>query len=199
MISEAFNNELNYIQDQEFKNICIEMLNGMPQYITTQPSSTTGKYHPTDEINADGMIRHIKRCVLIARELCVMHEIPVRDQDVLIAGCIFHDSLKMGPKDVPSGVKVYTDASHPIYVYEYITKYLSEHTLDIKLQKLFYKLAMVCLYHEGKWTIDKAKERATPKSDYVKFLCDVMHTVDFIASRRSVYEIMQPSYFEGTK
>lgn len=196
LITEAFGKELNFIQNVAFKKICIEMLNAMPQYIITQPSSSTGKYHPTDETGKDGMIRHIKRCILLAQEACVMLDIPAKDKDVLIAGCLFHDSLKMGPNEIPSGLKVYTNQNHPIYAFEYIKKY-ADKTEDTKLKRLLQKLAFVCLYHEGKWTIEASKQLASIPNDYIQFLCDTFHLVDFFASRRSVYEIMQSTFMES--
>jgi len=200
MITKVFSKEIAQIQNTSFKKYCIELLDQLPQYILTQPSSTGGKYHPTDEIGSDGMIRHIKRCVLFAKELSIPYELSPIDQDILLAGCIFHDVLKMGPNNIPNGIKVYTDTQHPIYIYDFITKHLpaidQTNKDDLLLLKMIRRLSLICLYHEGRWTIDKAREIDRPKTEYSKFLCDVMHTVDFIASRRSVYDIMQKTYFD---
>ena len=125
-----------------------------------------------------------------------MLEIPPVDQDVLIAGCIFHDALKMGPNDIPVGLKVYTNPKHPIFAFEHIKKY-ADQTEDKNLKKLLQKLAFVCLYHEGKWTIEASKTIAKIPNDYVQFLCDTLHMVDFFASRRSVYEVMQNGFMEN--
>lgn len=189
---DIFKNEISLIQNSEFKKHILNIMAGLPTYIMDQPSSTTGKYHPSDEINNNGMILHIKRCVVFARELCVMRKCTPKEQDILIAGCLLHDALKMGPNEIVNGLKVYTDSKHPIYIFSYIKKYVEDNKEGLgELAEMLAKLAMACLYHEGQWTIPESIKTAQIKQQDTQKICDYMHEIDFYASRRSIYLAMQ--------
>ena len=143
---DTFQNEINKIKGTTFKQHIIELLKIAPDDILNMPSSSTGKYHPADEISKDGMIRHIKRCVIVAEETARMRGHTDEELDILIAGCILHDLFKQG---IPRGK--WTVKEHPIFSYEHIEKYVSNNkptVNELSAQQLD-TLAIICLYHEG--------------------------------------------------
>lgn len=200
---EVFKDEFNMISTDIFRETCINMIEELPQYILEQPSSTTGKYHPADEVGVGteclGMIKHIKRCAIVADEFARKEQLSVEDRDILIAGCIMHDWLKMGTDEKPLK---WTNKLHPLWIYQYITKWHEEKFIPVsqsdveKIDDMLYRLAMVCLYHEGQWTDVECKV-VEKRRNHTGRLCDIMHDIDYVASRRSFYDMMQPGYFDG--
>jgi len=185
-IAVIFSSELAKISDQGFRKAVVEIINDCPDYIAEFPSSTTGKYHPVDEVDENGMIYHIKRCLVFAEETARMREHPKYEADILLAGCILYDIFKGG---YTAGD--HTDPMHPVYIYKKIMSYI-EKSEDNHANMMLEKLAFVCLLHEGQWTIKQSLDvrHRKMRQDEIK-LCESMHMVDFYASRRSVYEVMQ--------
>ena len=93
---EMFKEELDLIFNnniKEFTKICLMVA---PDYFFIDcPASSSGKYHPIDEIGADGCIIHTKRVVTVAYDLsrglgCE------ENRDAIISACIIHDLRKQG-------------------------------------------------------------------------------------------------------
>jgi hypothetical protein len=193
---EIFKQELDQICCPEFREFLIFAFGESPTYIMDQPSSTTGKYHPPDEINDNGMIIHIKRCTGFALEIARKEKLLMFESDVVLAGCMFHDLLKMGPTEVP---EKWTNGRHPAFAYKFLGECWEKYEKKTApLKELVENLQFACLYHEGQWTNDKGtwkpEEAALlelPKTKLQKKLCKLMHDVDFFASRRSTYDIFQ--------
>lgn len=201
----TFSNELNQIKDSVFRSNVESIINICPDYILRIPSSSTGKYHPTDEIKEDGMIRHVKRMVVFVDEISRMEQLSDWERDILVAGCLLHDIFKNG-KTLENSK--YTIKEHPILIYQTIYDYIKEYIKDIKETsenqeqvKMLISLANVCLWHEGQWTIEESRQEWNKRniekrmSDNDIALCKLFHSVDYFASRRSIFECMQPAYF----
>lgn len=189
---KVFMTELDQLKDKDFRNIIEDMLIKLPDEVLDMPSASSGKFHPTDEIVSDGMIRHIKRCAVIADEIAKMRKHNDDERDILIAGSILHDIYKQGIKRTGHTVR-----EHPIYVFDFMQKYLTKHKIKIVLDRKINSLSIACLLHEGQWTIPKAKgmiPKDTVHNDLQ--LGFSMHIVDYVASRRSIFEIMNPEYYD---
>lgn len=201
-LKEAFFNIIEQIKDKEFKGHVLAIMDRCPNYITAIPSASTGKYHPNDEICPDGMIRHVNRVALVAQEtLRRRTDSPGSDEDILLAGAVLHDSWKQGTEVNEEGMPTakYTTKQHPVLIYETIMKYLdtSEQPISNNGKIKLTRLADVCLFHEGRWTIPESKEawkKRNPEGkmdEHTQVLCKEMHDADYYASRRSIYQIMQ--------
>lgn len=182
---------INKMVDHEFSSNLKDIIIQSPDYITEVPSSSTGKYHPNDEFCKQGMIYHIDRCLVFAEEIIEMWDI--EDGDILYAGCILHDVFKSGETYTKK-----TDPKHALYIYQHILDYIKYRNLGKLMRTKLEKLAVICALHEGKWTIDdvhnKLREDGIIWINYSK-LIEAMHIVDYFASRRSVYQIMQKRGF----
>ena len=106
--AEFFNTELSYIYDNNTKETTNAILGMAPEYFLRIPSSTTGKYHPQDEICPGGKALHVKRVVYIVRELCVMDKVHPHNHDIIVAAAIVHDLFF---KDLPE--KEHSVTEHP--------------------------------------------------------------------------------------
>jgi len=183
----TFRQILDAISNSEWKEVICVLLNKLPNDILTQPSSSSGKYHPRDEIGPDGMIKHVHRCAVLAVEICHMKSWGPKERDLLLAGCILHDIFKNG---LDSNKKKKTDPFHAIYIYDFIMKF-KEANYE-KMSEELKVLAKMCLLHEGQWTVSEALAKRVQVEGITKELCDAMHIIDYFASRRSLYDIMQP-------
>jgi len=92
----AFEEELIRIYDKkvrEFTKLCIIQ---SPDYFYVDcPSSSTGKYHPLDELGAEGTLIHTKKVFTMAYEM-VKGLSCEHSRDIVLAACIVHDLRKQG-------------------------------------------------------------------------------------------------------
>jgi len=198
-ISQTFKNITDQIKNEDFKKAVILLMNESPEYILITPSSSSGKYHPKDEINENGMILHINRCAVIADEIVRMYDWGDRERDILLASCVLHDIFKQGPetdKINKNGIKLpkirHTTPYHPTYIFKRIAT-IAEGWPEDEVKQQLYDLAHCCLFHEGRWTIDVSREIAKIDkiNDKTRELCKAMHVVDYVASRRSIADAFQ--------
>lgn len=209
---DTFKKELDMIQLKPFQVEVEKILSKLPDYILETPSSSSGKYHPRDEIDNDGMIRHIKRFIIAGNEMVRMYyDIGAnyyKYNDLIIATAIMHDVFKQG-KDGKGG---HTVKQHPIYIYDFLTEYNEKNWSDShrslvdekdlmlfdELRERFNTLRFTCLFHEGRWTIPESyakydRKSLTQEQSKAVFLS---HLADMIASRRSYYDMMQPDFMD---
>jgi len=213
-VAKVFEKELAQITNKEFRDRVLDIIELCPNYVLVVPSSSTGKYHPRDEVGCEeGMIRHIQRCVVVTTELVRMHKYGSTSiqRDVLIAGSILHDIFKQGePTDkiLSNGIVghkgKHTNPIHPRLIYKTIHKYIEknmfkdlEKPLTTRMGDNLEALADVCLFHEGQWTTDKSREDYTAQTKGVmmtperKRLCMAMHITDYVTSRRAIADVFQ--------
>lgn len=185
---KAFEQELSYITDNTFKGYIVKFLDTCPDWILSSPSSSTGKYHPADEINEMGMIIHVKRCVAMALEYSRLKDMTHRQTDVLIAGCMLHDVYKAGKTERIN----FTSPVHALDVYNALTEFTLNNIGMNIYNDMFKVLAWLCLNHEGVWNIIQSKDIQRPN---VVFnwgnLEEGIHLIDYMVSRRSIWESMQ--------
>ena len=199
LVSE-FSDILERIKNEEFKEQVLKCMMEAPDYVTLIPSSSTGKYHPQDEIAPDGMCRHIRRCAVFSDEVLRMRyedKDPKRQRDyeILLAASMLHDSYKNGKKVNEDGTPnhKYTHPWHPIWAFHNISDVAGNLEKGSDVREYMWALAWTCLFHEGKWTIDKSRELAknAKMEHWVRLLCKDMHTVDYVVSRRTLADAFQ--------
>jgi len=172
---EVFEQELGLIFDVKIKEFTKFCLMVAPDYFFTDcPASSSGKYHPIDELGADGTIIHTKKVFTVAYALsralsCEEH------RDEILAACIIHDICKQGMEKTGHTVK-----NHPELAAELVkkvqedTQYLTQESYDIIYNSVF--------FHYGPWTVEKDRKELklfTPEE-----LC--VYLSDYIASKREI-------------
>lgn len=173
--------EIGWINDDGIRESVITLLMDAPDNFLTWAASSTGKYHPPDQICPEGMVIHVKRCVAIAPDIARLFNFNPYEEDILIGACIVHDLYKRGR----NSDSAHTEKEHPLAVYEKIMK-LVPGSHEYKGH-----LANACLFHEGKWTIPEAYKFSGGKAGVY---AEAMHVVDMVVSRRMMYTIMQPEW-----
>lgn len=188
---------IDSMYSDNWRQVVVDMLNQLPAHLLKKPSSTSGKYHPRDEVGENGMRRHIHRCIIIAEEICRMRGHGTYERDLLLTGCIIHDIFHQGK----------TCVEHAKCIYDFIGEYakscasqlvLATKGWDSSRNQLFNyrtiaialdELSLMVRFHEGRWTVPVEKDKYHFYT--CKGLIEDMHIVDFMASRRSLYDIMQ--------
>ena len=175
---ELFKDELDLISKpmvREFIEACIE---ASPDYVFENcPSSSSGKYHPVDELSGDGTILHTRRVFALAYELsrgldCEHH------RDEICAAALLHDMAKQGLRTSGHTVK-----DHPQIMAELVASIYREKFKD----KLDRESALIIyygiFYHYGPWTsqsVKKSLSAYTPEE-----LC--VYVADYVSSKKFVH------------
>ncbi len=170
-----FSEELERIFDtsiREFTKLCISQ---SPDYFFIDcPASTSGKYHPIDELCADGTIIHTKKVFTVGYELCRGLDCE-KSRDLILSACIIHDLLKQGRNRSGHTVK-----NHPDLAAQLVTEvYEATQMIDDRS----YQIIRNCVgFHYGPWSIAPWKK---PLVEYTQEeLCVYMS--DYIASKRFI-------------
>ena len=173
--TKIFEKELELIFDKsvrEFARLCL--IKAPDYYFVDCPASSTGKYHPLNELGPDGTIIHTKKVVTLAYELCRGLGCEDRRDEILCA-CIVHDLVKQGWER--SG---HTHKMHPLFAADLV----EEIQRDTQLLKddSFHIIQNCVKFHYGLWT----------HSSYVKELAKytpeelTVYLADYVASKRCV-------------
>ena len=180
---ELFKNELNLIKDKTLKSfvrfvLCIDLKSNF-FYL---PSSSTGKYHNPQDNGYQGLVRHTKKCVQIAKDLMNLEQWGFNDEDkdIIISSLILHDGAKYD-EDVTfnedGSLTGYTKVTHPLDMSKKILQYIEIFNFDKRLSKI----AMCIETHSGQWNMDRDGNviAEKPKTKLQEFV----HLCDYIASR----------------
>ena len=172
---QTFCKELELIFNKkirEFTRLCII---SAPDYIFIDcPASSTGKYHPLDELGSDGNIIHTKKVFTVAYELCRGLNCE-NNRDVILAACLIHDLVKQGWTCTG-----HTHKMHPAFGAQLIET-VQKDTCILDIDQ-FNMLRNCVGYHYGLWSYGEWKK---PLSKYTREeLC--LYLADYIASKRCV-------------
>lgn len=172
---QVFGKELELIFDKkvrEFTRLCI--LSAPDYFFVDCPASSTGKYHPLNELGPDGTIIHTKKVFTTAYELCRGLECE-HNRDLILAACIIHDLVKQGWSR--SG---HTHKMHPEFGAQLVSNVQKDTQI---LSEQAFTIVRNCVgYHYGPWSYGdwkKSLEDYTPEE-----LC--VYLSDYIASKRCV-------------
>lgn len=172
---KVFALELERIHDssiREFTRLCITQA---PDYFFFDcPASSSGKYHPVDELCWDGTLIHTKKVFTVAYELVKGYSCE-GSRDQVVAACLIHDLLKQGKKRTGHTVK-----DHPNLAAELVKEV---HDATQILTEADYAMIRNSVgYHYGPWSIDpwkKPLDQYTPEE-----MCVYMS--DYVASKRFI-------------
>lgn len=172
---KTFENELKLIFSdtiREFTRLCII---SAPDYFFVEcPSSSSGKYHPVDEMHGQGTIVHTKRVFTVAYELCRGLGCE-KNRCAILSSCIIHDLVKQGWKCTGHTVK-----NHPalgaglVESVQKDTQLLDEDVYNIIRNSVG--------YHYGPWSINPWKKDISKYTS--EELCVYMS--DYVASKRCI-------------
>ena len=173
-----FLDELSYIENEDYSDALLNIINMLPDYWFHEAASSTGKYHPEYALGEGGLLRHSKAAMRIGFELlsnpAIGGKYTQREKDLMLMALLVHDGLKLG---IPQGK--YTRFDHPILMADFVVKNKDEIGLNEE-DALF--MSDVIKTHMGVWTKDYDGNEVleAPKTKYQNFV----HMCDFLASRK---------------
>jgi hypothetical protein len=175
-VTEYFKKELSYIVDPRVLDIATQGVALIPDYFYHVPASSSGKYHPSYTVGDEGLYRHVKAAVAIARMLFQIHDFGSLEQDLILASLILHDGWKQGI-DGSNGKTIH---GHPTLA----GKVLRER-VELDTEAEIGLLEIVCdniASHMGQWQSSKYDKEILPLpvTDMQRFV----HLCDYICSRK---------------
>lgn len=174
----AFLSEIELIQDpsiREFVELCLEHA---PEYVFNDcPSSSSGKYHPEDELGGDGCVVHTKRVVKMVG-LLTSGMNNFRQQDEAIAAALIHDLRKQGVEKTGHTVSNHPDLAAAMVMEVAVA---NPHVLDGDVVDSLYDAVG---YHYGPWS--SGEWSCSDFYSEVDRLSAVVHAADFLASRKEI-------------
>lgn len=183
MYNGQFDDELNYIVNEKFRELTKNLLNELPDYFWEVPASSTGKYHPTYSLGKGGLVRHTKAAVKIANS--ILNDADVYgwtqdDNDVAIAALLLHDGFKHGLNH-----SKYTVHEHPLIAADFVRSKLDT-VIDSDLESRYYydSVAKAIATHMGRWNVSSRSDVVLPLPETTGQ--DIVHLCDYLASRKFI-------------
>jgi len=174
---ELFKEELGLIIRKDVRDLTKAVIEAAPDYVFWDcPSSSSGKYHPIDELSGGGTILHTRKVFAVAYELSRGLDCE-KNRDLVLSAVLLHDLAKQGLKKTGHTVK-----DHPQLAAQLIADTYNSGFKD-KLDKYSANIIYWAVFsHYGPWTIEKLRK---PLSEYSpEELC--MYLSDYIASKRFI-------------
>ena len=176
---DCFNKEYTYIKDNKKREDLKYLVSNLPDYFFEIPASSTGKYHPKFASTENGLVKHTKVAVRIAKELLDnpgLNNFKDYEKDIIIMALVLHDGFKSGVVK-----EKYTRFDHPLLAADFIRKQkdnisLNEEELDL--------ITRVISSHMGIWNKDYNGNEVLPipKDKYERFV----HMCDYLSSKKFI-------------
>ncbi len=187
----VFKELIDQFETEEMRLYCEDMIENIPDYIFTMPSSTSGKFHNKTQCQTHGQIYHIimfgaimnYRLALKCNKEKFNH--PTL-RDAMRCVPIFHDAVKCGWNG-----SSFTVHDHPMLAGTWVRETKVEHNIDDVIKEM---IARMCERHSGEWTSSKRSKVVLPEPETEMEI--FVHECDILSSRSDID--MQPSeYLKG--
>ena len=175
---EIFKQEINYIKNPRYKENVEKLIELVPDYFFEVPSSSTGKYHPSFSQGEQGLVRHTKVAVQIAKDILQLEYMKngfsEDEKDLILIAILFHDTQKLGnPKEK------YTRFDHPLLAAQFIED--NKDKIKFTSQEIEIIEKMISS-HMGEWNKNTYSNITLPKpSNKYEFF---VHMCEFLSSKK---------------
>ena len=187
----VFQELLDKFETEEVRLYCEDMIENIPDYIFTMPSSTSGKFHNATQCLPHGQIYHIIMFGAIMNYRLALKcnkekfDNPIH-RDAMRCVPIFHDAVKCGWNG-----SVFTVHDHPMLAGQWVRETKVEHDISGDIKEM---IARMCERHSGEWTSSKRSRVVLPEPETEMEI--LVHECDILSSRSDID--MQPSdYLKG--
>ena len=187
----VFKELLDKFETEEVRLYCEDMIENIPDYIFTMPSSTSGKFHNATQCKQHGQIYHIIMFGAIMNYRLALKcnkakfDNPTH-RDAMRCVPIFHDAVKCGWNG-----STFTVHDHPMLAGTWVRETKVEHDIDDTTKEM---IARMCERHSGEWTSSKRSKVILPEPETEMEI--LVHECDILSSRSDID--MQPSgYLKG--
>jgi len=185
--------EIDTLQDEENRRFANNLLANVPDYFFTVPASSSGKYHPQNDLGVGGLVRH---SISVARMLDHLLEpegyynFSDEQKELLKIAALFHDCMKSGTQEEYEKNE-HTKFLHPLYAANYIMNIaiVSRYSYE---KALFIYNAVIS--HMGQWNTSKMEGGELPKP--VAPAQKILHMADYLASRKDINMEFDEVYFD---
>ena len=174
-----FDKEYCYIKDDKKREDLKYLVSELPDYFFEIPASSTGKYHPEFASTKNGLVKHTKVAVRIAKELLDnpgLNNFKDNEKDIIIMALTLHDGLKKGNPE-----EKYTKVDHPLLASSFIRERKDKLSLNNEELDL---LTRIISSHMGIWNKDFNDNEVVPipKDKYERFV----HMCDYLSSKKFI-------------
>lgn len=178
-------------ETESMKYYCEDMIEKIPDYIFTMPSSTSRKYHNFTQCLTHGQIYHI---VMFGKIVNYRLDLKANkekfnnaiERDAMRCVSIFHDAIKCGWNG-----SAYTVHEHPILAGEWVRTTKVEHDVDDEIKDM---IARMCERHSGEWTTNKRSKVILPEPETEMEI--FIHECDILSSRSDI-DLPPSDYLKG--
>lgn len=184
----VFKELLDKFETEEVRLYCEDMIENIPDYIFTMPSSTSGKFHNATQCLPHGQIYHIIMFGAIMNYRLALKcnkekfDNPIH-RDAMRCVPIFHDAVKCGWNG-----SAFTVHDHPMLAGTWVRETKVEHDIDNEIKEM---IARMCERHSGEWTSSKRSKIILPEPETEMEI--LVHECDILSSRSDID--MQPSEY----
>lgn len=176
--------EIGSISNPEIRRFANTLLNRTPDYFFKIPASSSGKYHPKNDLGEGGLVRHsisVKRMLEHLIELSdVLAEFTDDEKDLLIVAALFHDCMKSGTQDEYEKNNR-TKFLHPLYAANFVIATSIINGFKYEWAKF---IADAIISHMGKWNTNKNEGGILPLP--VSPAQKILNLADYLASRKDI-------------
>jgi len=163
------------------KEYFFEMVEHIPDYIFTMPSSTSGKFHNETQCKTYGQLYHVFMFASVLEHRLRLKWNKERFSSPEIRDCmrcvpVFHDAVKCGW----NGSK-YTVQDHPMLAAEWVRGTKVENDIPNELKEM---IADMCEAHSGEWNKSRTGKEIMPEPrNEMEFF---IHECDILSSRSDI-------------
>jgi len=172
---KLFKPELNLIIKKDVLDFTKECIKVAPDYVFDDcPSSSSGKFHPVDELGGDGTVIHTKRVFTLAYDYSRMLDVE-HHRDEICSAALLHDMAKQGLDKSGHTVKDHPQIMAGIIADVYNTGFKTK--LDKNSANIIY---WAVRNHYGPWSLDK---KPIPQYSMEEL---AVYVADYTASKRFI-------------
>lgn len=175
--------EIKTIRDYNTMTFASQLLDVIPEYFFTVPASSSGKYHPENDLGEGGLVRHSISVKRILEHLLVLEgyfTFTNKEKELLKVAALFHDCMKSGTQS-DYEANEHTKFLHPIFASAFIL--VQAATTSFSYDDAMF-IADAIASHMGQWNTSNRESGSlpTPVSDAQK----ILHLADYMSSRKDI-------------
>lgn len=175
--------EIDSISNPEIRRFANTLLNRIPDYFFKVPASSSGKYHPKNDLGEGGLVRHsisVKRMLEHLIEPDGFFDFTDDEKDLLIVAALFHDCMKSGTQEEYEKNNR-TKFLHPLYAANFVITTSIINGFDYEWAKF---IADAIISHMGQWNTNKNEDGTLPLP--VSPAQKALNLADYLASRKDI-------------
>ena len=177
---ETFQTEINYIKNEKYKENTKKLLELVTDYFFEVTASSTGKHHPSFSQGPQGLVRHTKVAMKIAKDILdieyMKNGFTEDEKDLILIAILFHDTQKLGNPQ-----EKYTKFEHPLLAAQFIEENKTKTTFTEQEIEL---LKRMISSHMGQWNTSNYSNIVMPKPknkyEFFVHMCDLLSSKKYL-------------------